>query len=403
MKMLGTVLRKRSADGDEPPQKTEKVAGVMESAALGSLLGGVLLVLPVVVLIGLCGGCRRTRFRKSIPEHSTDDYIEQDNNQPGFMVIRSPRAGLPVSYRSSGNSTHLFPLVSSPSNQTKKRASYIPPTADVLKVPPCNENSASQHGEYINEDSDEEDAGKGEGYIEVLPDAPVPDCGSQQRRVSTASSGGGLPTYVNPAPEDGDYVNQHSDEETEKERYIKVLADPPACDCVSQQRRVSTASSGDYVNQDSDEETEKERYIKVLADPPATDCVSQQRRVSTASSGDYVNQDSDEETEKERYIKVLADPPACDCVSQQRRVSTASSDQDNYVNMAEDDSCSDTSSQNYMNVQVDGECHTLFPGVSLENVDSDNNSSSDYVNVSEVQASPRTTRAQFSRSTTSLL
>lgn len=219
----------------------------MEAAALGSLLSGILLAVSVVLLIGLCGVCRRSTHHTTIPEHFTDDYIQQDHNPQGFRVVRPTCTVLPVSTRSSGNSTHL-PFASSPMLEMHRCSSHIP-------------------------------------------------------RVD----GGSPTTYANPASQDDDYINE---------------------------------------NPDSDEEyNEKgEGYIEVLADPPVA---------------------------------------VSNCRSQQSLVSTQSSDHGNYVNLAEDDNRSDGSSQNYINVEAGGECYKLSPGVSLDNVDSDNNSNSDYVNTRE--------------------
>ncbi|KAJ8332089.1 hypothetical protein SKAU_G00429220 [Synaphobranchus kaupii] len=108
-----------------------------------------------------------------------------------------------------------------------------------------------------------------------------------------------------------------------------------------------------------------------------------------SQDGDYINENPDsdeEENEKgEGYIEVLPDPPAVVsvCRSQQSLVSTQSSDRGNYVNVIEEDYRSDTSSQNYINVEAEGGHYRLSPGISIDNVDSDNNSNSDYVNTSE--------------------
>ncbi|KAJ8402613.1 hypothetical protein AAFF_G00366960 [Aldrovandia affinis] len=96
--------------------------------------------------------------------------------------------------------------------------------------------------------------------------------------------------------------------------------------------------------------------------------------------------DGDYEEEKgEGYIEVLPDHPEGVSIyaSRQSLVSTQSSGQGNYVNVAGEDVQSDTSSQCYINVDGDKDHLRLSPGVSLDNVDSDNNSNSDYVNVSE--------------------
>ncbi|XP_061081320.1 uncharacterized protein LOC133115428 [Conger conger] len=196
-------------------------AAVMEAAALGSwdFLSGILLLVSVVFLIGLCGGCQRSAHRTSIPEPFMDDYIQQGPNLQGFRVLRPACTALPVSSRSSGNSTHL-PFPSSPKPERIRPSSYSPP-ADGGSLH-SYDNPASQIGDYIN-DSEEENE-KGEGYIMVLPGPPVamPIGRSEQSLVSSQSSERG--DYINvPVPEEED----RSD--TSSQNYINVQAGGEHC------------------------------------------------------------------------------------------------------------------------------------------------------------------------------
>ncbi|KAI1884742.1 hypothetical protein AGOR_G00229640 [Albula goreensis] len=192
----------------------------MEATVLGSLLSGALLVVSVLLLAGLCIGCRESSHRTSIPQHfSEDDYVQPHPSQPGFRVIRPTCAAPPGTSRGSGNSTHLTSL-SSPMPDPIRRQSYIPPVevsgGNSLKF----ESPGSPNDrDYVNEDDDDDDYERGEGYIEVLPDHPKSECPSQQSLASTQSSG---QNYVNIESEEEE-EEQHSD--ASSQNYINVQTD----------------------------------------------------------------------------------------------------------------------------------------------------------------------------------
>ncbi|XP_029110314.1 linker for activation of T-cells family member 1 isoform X2 [Scleropages formosus] len=98
---------------------------------------------------------------------------------------------------------------------------------------------------------------------------------------------------------------------------------------------------------------------------------------------DYVNKDPDDNPDDnpDNYIEVLPDsvPIVSVSLSQNSILSVQSSGHEDYVNVQDDNS--DNNSENYINMP-DRNAPALTPGMSHESIDSEGNTSADYVNTS---------------------
>ncbi|XP_069044453.1 linker for activation of T-cells family member 1-like isoform X2 [Lepisosteus oculatus] len=173
----------------------------MEPGTLGSFLLGVVFLLPVILITVLCVGCWGYKSSNARIPQNIADY----EDEPNFRVVRPntfPQQSnhKPNTLQPSFHSTaHTGVTSSSPvhtlSPVVNSRRTSATPQEDNESVPSYEneENEAVDVGDYVNE----EDEQPGEGYIEVLPDAPAPVCGSvsQQSLMSAASSAN--ENYVN--------------------------------------------------------------------------------------------------------------------------------------------------------------------------------------------------------------
>ncbi|XP_036393357.1 linker for activation of T-cells family member 1-like [Megalops cyprinoides] len=177
----------------------------METTVLDSMLVVALLVVPVVVLAGLCMSCRK-------PPHTSiqQKYEDYDETRPdpvalgGFRIVRTTGPAVPVStihMNTSGGSGYSSHLLSASSPiQPQSRPSSFSPTEDGSI--PSYENQEPPQGVDDKEDDDIT------GYIQVLPDPPVivSICRSQQSLPSMQSSGAGDYVNVDSASEKS-YIN----------------------------------------------------------------------------------------------------------------------------------------------------------------------------------------------------
>ncbi|XP_061086797.1 linker for activation of T-cells family member 1-like isoform X2 [Conger conger] len=188
----------------------------METTVLDSTLVGALLVVPVVLLTGLCLSCRKHSHTSIQQNYDVDDDTQYfPAGSGGFRIVRPAGPVLPASTNpfnmseSSGHSSHLLSPIS-PLLHQSRHSSFVPTEDGSI---PSYENQESPHGVYVD-DKEDDDA---PGYIEVLPDPPVCKsvCASHQSLASVQSSGTG----------ELDYVNVDSDTASEK-NYINVKDEP---------------------------------------------------------------------------------------------------------------------------------------------------------------------------------
>ncbi|XP_069044452.1 linker for activation of T-cells family member 1-like isoform X1 [Lepisosteus oculatus] len=224
----------------------------MEPGTLGSFLLGVVFLLPVILITVLCVGCWGYKSSNARIPQNIADY----EDEPNFRVVRPntfPQQSnhKPNTLQPSFHSTaHTGVTSSSPvhtlSPVVNSRRTSATPQEDNESVPSYEneENEAVDVGDYVNE----EDEQPGEGYIEVLPDAPAPVCGSvsQQSLMSAASSAN--ENYVNLKEDDaasenfesnsGNYVNLEEEKDA-------VLRTGSSLDNVNDSE---DDGSSDYVN-----------------------------------------------------------------------------------------------------------------------------------------------------------
>ncbi|XP_064180738.1 uncharacterized protein LOC135249239 isoform X2 [Anguilla rostrata] len=209
----------------------------METTVLDSTLVGALLVVPVVLLAGLCLSCRK-HSHTSIQQN----YGDYDETQPfptgsgGFRIVRTAGPVLVVSTNpinmsgSSGHSSHLL-SATSPLLLQSRHSSFAPTEDGSI---PSYENQEIPQGFCVDKEDDDVT-----GYIEVLPDPPVSKsvCASQQSLPSVQSSGTGEMDYVNvDSASEKSYINVKDD----------VIGLFPGVSCESMDSEDN--GSSDYVN-----------------------------------------------------------------------------------------------------------------------------------------------------------
>ncbi|KAG7492239.1 hypothetical protein MATL_G00011710 [Megalops atlanticus] len=177
----------------------------METTVLDSMLVVALLVVPVVLLAGLCMSCRKPPHTSIQQKYEDYDETRSYPAAPGgFRIVRTTGPAVPVSTihintsGGSGYSSHLL-SASSPIQQQSRHSSFAPTEDGSI---PSYENQEPPQGVDDKEDDDIT------GYIQVLPDPPVAVsiCRSQQSLPSMQSSGAGDYVNVDSASEKS-YIN----------------------------------------------------------------------------------------------------------------------------------------------------------------------------------------------------
>ncbi|XP_029462950.1 uncharacterized protein LOC115094248 isoform X2 [Rhinatrema bivittatum] len=141
-----------------------------------SIMWAFILVLPVILIMALCIGCRESA-PKRIPQ-SVDDYdfrsSYMSHPSSSFAVMRHPSTGIPSNFSSSlpVTASDAFLSVPSPLAPDSRRSSFTPAEVDNESVPSYENQDQKQteDDEYINDTYIS-------GYIDVLPDIvepPVP-------------------------------------------------------------------------------------------------------------------------------------------------------------------------------------------------------------------------------------
>ncbi|XP_029462951.1 uncharacterized protein LOC115094248 isoform X3 [Rhinatrema bivittatum] len=142
-----------------------------------SIMWAFILVLPVILIMALCIGCRESA-PKRIPQ-SVDDYdfrsSYMSHPSSSFAVMRHPSTGIPSNFSSSlpvTASDAFLSVPSSPLAPDSRRSSFTPAEVDNESVPSYENQDQKQteDDEYINDTYIS-------GYIDVLPDIvepPVP-------------------------------------------------------------------------------------------------------------------------------------------------------------------------------------------------------------------------------------
>nr|XP_033799862.1 linker for activation of T-cells family member 1 [Geotrypetes seraphini] len=135
-----------------------------------SLMWAFILVLPVILTMALCIGCRE-RAPTQISQ-SVDDYdfkpSYMSHSHTSFTVIRNPSTGMPNNFPSSlpvATSEVFLSVPCSPQAPESRRSSFTPAEVDNESVPSYeNEDQKQPEDEdYINDTYIS-------GYIDVLPD-----------------------------------------------------------------------------------------------------------------------------------------------------------------------------------------------------------------------------------------
>ncbi|XP_030065353.1 linker for activation of T-cells family member 1 [Microcaecilia unicolor] len=143
-----------------------------------SLMWAFILVLPVILTMALCIGCRE-RAPTRIPQ-SVDDYdfkpSYMSHPHSSFTVIRNPSTGMPNNFSNSlpvSTPETFLSVPCSPLVPESRRSSFTPAEVDNESVP-----SYENEGQKTPEDEDYINDSYISGYIDVLPDiveTPVSD------------------------------------------------------------------------------------------------------------------------------------------------------------------------------------------------------------------------------------